>query len=48
VALTAARAVDAGAVAQAFVNDPAKIKDAVHRARAKAVAQALGDEKPAE
>jgi tRNA nucleotidyltransferase (CCA-adding enzyme) len=46
VALVAARAVDAGAVAQAFANDPAKIKDAVHRARAKAVAEALGDEKP--
>ncbi len=44
VALTAARSVDAGAVAQAFANEPAKIKDAVHRARAKAVAQALGDD----
>jgi tRNA nucleotidyltransferase (CCA-adding enzyme) len=46
-ALTAARSVDAGAVAQAFASDPAKIKDAVHRARAKAVAEALGDGKDA-
>ena len=43
VALVAARGVDAGAVAQAFKDDPTKIKDAVHRARAKAVAEALGD-----
>lgn len=42
IALTAARAVDAGAVAQALAGEPAKIKEAVHRARAKAVAQALG------
>ena len=42
IALTAARAVDAGAVAQALAGEPSKIKDAVHRARAKAVAQALG------
>ncbi|WP_116139710.1 multifunctional CCA addition/repair protein [Trinickia diaoshuihuensis] len=42
VALTAARAVDAGAVAQALAGEPSKIKEAVHRARAKAVAEALG------
>src|SRR6185437_4072594 len=38
VALIAARAVDAGAVAQAFADQPAKIKDAVQRARTAAVA----------
>jgi len=43
VALVAARAVDAGAVAKAYENDPAKIKDAVHRERVKAVAKALGE-----
>jgi tRNA nucleotidyltransferase (CCA-adding enzyme) len=45
VALVAARGVDAGAVAQAFKDDPAKIKEAVHRARAKAVAEAMGTDK---
>ncbi|GLU34193.1 multifunctional CCA addition/repair protein [Trinickia caryophylli] len=44
VALAAARSVDAGAVAQAFASEPAKIKDAVHRARIKAVAEALGQD----
>ncbi|CAN7530913.1 multifunctional CCA addition/repair protein [Trinickia sp. LjRoot230] len=44
VALTAARAVDAGAVAQAFAEQPDKIKDAVHRARVQAVAAALGQD----
>ena len=44
VALVAARAVDAGAVAQGFADQPAKIKDAVHRARVKAVAAALNEE----
>ncbi|MBN3766864.1 multifunctional CCA addition/repair protein [Burkholderia sp. Ac-20365] len=43
VALVAARAVDAGAVAKAYENDPAKIKDAVHRERVTAVAKALGE-----
>jgi tRNA nucleotidyltransferase (CCA-adding enzyme) len=42
-ALVAARAVDAGAVAQAYADNPAKIKDAVHRERVRAVAQALGE-----
>ncbi|WP_206955074.1 multifunctional CCA addition/repair protein [Trinickia acidisoli] len=41
VALTAARSVDAGAVAQAFADQPAKIKEAVHRARVKAVGAAF-------
>jgi tRNA nucleotidyltransferase (CCA-adding enzyme) len=36
-ALVAARAVDAGAVAQQYANEPAKIKDAVHAARVAAV-----------
>jgi tRNA nucleotidyltransferase (CCA-adding enzyme) len=43
VALVAARAVDAGAVAKAYENEPAKIKDAVHRERVRAVAKALGE-----
>jgi tRNA nucleotidyltransferase (CCA-adding enzyme) len=42
-ALVAARAVDAGAVAKSYENDPAKIKDAVHRERVRAVAKALGE-----
>ncbi|MBP0592905.1 multifunctional CCA addition/repair protein [Paraburkholderia sp. LEh10] len=42
-ALVAARAVDAGAVAQAYADNPAKIKDVVHRERVRAVAQALGE-----
>ncbi|ALL63718.1 tRNA nucleotidyltransferase [Paraburkholderia caribensis MBA4] len=42
-ALVAARAVDAGAVAKAYESDPAKIKDAVHRERVRAVAQALSE-----
>jgi len=41
--LVAARAVDAGAVAKTYENDPAKIKDAVHRERVRAVAKALGE-----
>lgn len=40
-AFVAARAVDAGAVAQAFAAEPAKIKDAVHRARVASVQVAL-------
>jgi tRNA nucleotidyltransferase (CCA-adding enzyme) len=40
-ALVAARAVDAGAVAQQYANEPAKIKDAVHAARVAAVEAAL-------
>ncbi len=43
VALVAARAVDAGAVAKAYENEPAKIKDAVHRERVRAVAKALNE-----
>jgi tRNA nucleotidyltransferase (CCA-adding enzyme) len=43
VALVAARSVDAGAVAQAFADQPAKIKDAVQRARTAAVAAVLGE-----
>ncbi|HEY3599471.1 MAG TPA: multifunctional CCA addition/repair protein [Paraburkholderia sp.] len=42
-ALVAARAVDAGAIARACADNPAVIKDAVHRERIKAVAQALGE-----
>jgi tRNA nucleotidyltransferase (CCA-adding enzyme) len=42
-ALVAARGVDAGAVAQKYADNPAAIKDAVHRARIRAVAQALGE-----
>jgi tRNA nucleotidyltransferase (CCA-adding enzyme) len=41
IALTAARGVDAGAIAQRFANDPARIKDAVHAARVAAVEQAI-------
>ncbi len=41
VALAAARAVDAGAVAQQFADKPSKIKEAVHRARVEAVEAAL-------
>jgi len=44
VALVAARSVDAGAVAQAFADQPAKIKDAVQRARTAAVAAVLGEQ----
>lgn len=40
-ALVAARAVDAGAVAQHYASTPAKIKDAVHLARVEAVKAAL-------
>ncbi|MEI5998800.1 multifunctional CCA addition/repair protein [Paraburkholderia bengalensis] len=43
VALVAARAVDAGTVAKAYENEPAKIKDAVHRERVRAVAKALNE-----
>ncbi|MGI4859820.1 MAG: hypothetical protein ACRYHA_23430, partial [Janthinobacterium lividum] len=42
-ALIAARAVDAGAVAARHAAQPARIKDAVHRARVDAVAAALGE-----
>jgi len=46
-ALTAARGVDAGAIAGALddqrTDKPAAIKDAVHRARVRAVAQAIGE-----
>jgi tRNA nucleotidyltransferase (CCA-adding enzyme) len=42
-ALVAARSVDAGAVAKACEDNPATIKDAVHRARIRAVAQALAE-----
>ena len=42
-ALVAARAVDAGAIAKSYENNPAKIKDAVHRERVRAVAKALGE-----
>ncbi|KMZ11389.1 tRNA nucleotidyltransferase [Candidatus Burkholderia humilis] len=41
-ALVAARSVDAGAVAQRFASEPARIKDAVHSARVEAVQAALG------
>ena len=41
VALAAARSVDAGAIARGIGNDTEKIKEAVHRARIEAVAQAL-------
>jgi tRNA nucleotidyltransferase (CCA-adding enzyme) len=40
-ALVAARAVDAGAVAQQYADQPSKIKDAVHDARVAAVKGAL-------
>lgn len=43
VALAAARAVDAGAIAQACADKPSKIKEAVHRARVAAVAAAIGE-----
>ncbi|CAN0624041.1 fused CCA tRNA nucleotidyltransferase/phosphohydrolase [Burkholderia multivorans] len=42
VALAAARSVDAGAIARTLGDDPARIKDAVHRARIQAVAVAAG------
>jgi tRNA nucleotidyltransferase (CCA-adding enzyme) len=42
-ALAAARAVDAGAVAQNFAGEPPKIKEAVHQARVRAVEAALAD-----
>ncbi|HXZ10512.1 MAG TPA: multifunctional CCA addition/repair protein [Paraburkholderia sp.] len=42
VALVAARAVDAGAVAQQFGDNPSMIRDAVHRERVRAVEGALG------
>jgi tRNA nucleotidyltransferase (CCA-adding enzyme) len=41
-ALVAARSVDAGAVAQRFASQPARIKDAVHSARVEAVQAVLG------
>ncbi|WP_042302011.1 multifunctional CCA addition/repair protein [Paraburkholderia kururiensis] len=41
-ALVAARAVDAGAIAKEHAERPEQIKDAVHRARVKAVARAIG------
>ena len=41
--LTAARAVDAGAVAKQYADAPAKIKDAVHAARVDAVQAELGE-----
>jgi tRNA nucleotidyltransferase (CCA-adding enzyme) len=43
-ALVAARAVDAGAVAREHAGEAARIKEAVHAARVRAVAQALGME----
>jgi tRNA nucleotidyltransferase (CCA-adding enzyme) len=43
VALVAARAVDAGAVAQDFAGEPSKIKEAVHQARVRAVEAALAN-----
>jgi tRNA nucleotidyltransferase (CCA-adding enzyme) len=46
VALTAARGVDAGAIAQRFANEPGKIKDAVHAARVAAVEQAIAAAAP--
>jgi tRNA nucleotidyltransferase (CCA-adding enzyme) len=42
-ALVAARGVDAGAIASGYADKPAAIKDAVHRARVRAVAQAIGE-----
>src|ERR1700754_4471549 len=42
-ALTAARGVDAGAIAGEHADKPAAIKEAVHRARVRAVAQAIGE-----
>jgi tRNA nucleotidyltransferase (CCA-adding enzyme) len=42
VALVAARGVDAGAVAQRLADAPARIKDAVHEERVRAVEAALG------
>lgn len=45
VALTACRAVDAGAVAKALADTPERIKDAVHRARIAQVAVALDEGK---
>jgi tRNA nucleotidyltransferase (CCA-adding enzyme) len=42
-ALVAARGVDAGAIAGEHADKPAAIKDAVHRARVRAVALALGE-----
>jgi tRNA nucleotidyltransferase (CCA-adding enzyme) len=42
VALAAARAVDAGAIAQTCADKPAQIKEAVHRARVEAVARIIG------
>jgi tRNA nucleotidyltransferase (CCA-adding enzyme) len=42
VALAAARAVDAGAVAQTCADKPTQIKEAVHRARVEAVARIIG------
>lgn len=44
VALVAARGVDAGAIAQGFADQPAKIKEAVQRARTAAVAASLGEQ----
>jgi tRNA nucleotidyltransferase (CCA-adding enzyme) len=44
--LIAARAVDAGAVAAMHAAQPAKIKDAVHKARVDAAAAALGEAEP--
>ncbi|CAM2139549.1 fused CCA tRNA nucleotidyltransferase/phosphohydrolase [Pararobbsia alpina] len=41
-ALSAARSVDAGAVASQYANRPAQIKEAVHQARVAAVETALG------
>jgi tRNA nucleotidyltransferase (CCA-adding enzyme) len=41
-ALVAARAVDAGAIAQQSAHAPEQIKDAVHAARVRAVDQAIG------
>lgn len=41
-ALVAARSVDAGAIAKEHAERPEQIKDAVHRARVKAVARAIG------
>jgi tRNA nucleotidyltransferase (CCA-adding enzyme) len=43
VALAAARAVDAGGVAQNFAGEPSKIKEAVHQARVAAVEAALAE-----
>ncbi|AOJ11553.1 multifunctional CCA addition/repair protein [Burkholderia mayonis] len=44
-ALVAARAVDAGAIAQGLAGEPAKIREAVHRARVSAVAEMIGEGK---